>query len=95
VLVTTDPVRARVEIWKHLDGYLELVPGPDRHVELRGRVKQNSLLVGQEAVGRFSPGFGCGGWTCRMLHDADYVLDRPCATLTCGHHSSIRTSSGT
>lgn len=27
-LVTQDPVRARVEIWKHLDGDLELVPGP-------------------------------------------------------------------
>lgn len=61
-LVTQDPVRARVEIRKHLDGDLELVPGTDRQIELRGRVKQNSLLVAQEAVGRFSPGFGCGGW---------------------------------
>jgi DNA invertase Pin-like site-specific DNA recombinase len=65
-LVTQDPVRARVEIRKHLDGDLELVPlaaeGTERRIELRGRVKPNSLLVAQEAVGGFSPGFGCGGW---------------------------------
>ena len=60
-LVTQDPVRARVEIRKHLDGDLELVPGPERQIELRGRVKPTSLLVAQEAVGGFSPGFGCGG----------------------------------
>jgi hypothetical protein len=39
-----------------LEGDLELVPiatdGGARHVELRGRVKPNSLLVAQEAVGR-------------------------------------------
>lgn len=52
-------VRARVEIRKHLEGDLELVPGPDRHVELRGRVKQNRLLVAQEAGG-FSPGLVAG-----------------------------------
>jgi hypothetical protein len=61
-LIATDPVRARVEIRKHLDGDLELVPGPERQIELRGRVKPNSLLVAQEAAGGFSPGFGCGGW---------------------------------
>ncbi|MGH7358846.1 MAG: recombinase family protein, partial [Candidatus Rokuibacteriota bacterium] len=59
-LVATDPVRARTEIRKHLEGDLELVPGPE--LALRGRVKPNSLLVAQEAVGPFSPGFGCGGW---------------------------------
>ena len=48
-------------IRKHLDGDLELLPGLDRHVELRSRVKPNSLLVTQEAVGAFSPSFGCGG----------------------------------
>jgi site-specific DNA recombinase len=73
-LVTQDPVRARVEIRKHLDGGLELIPGADRQIELRGRVKPNSLLVAQEAVGGFSPGFGCGGWICRMLHGLDDVL---------------------
>jgi hypothetical protein len=55
-LIIEDPVRGRLEIRKHLEGDLELVPtatdGGARHVELRGRVKPNSLLVAQEAVGR-------------------------------------------
>jgi DNA invertase Pin-like site-specific DNA recombinase len=63
-LVTQDPVRARVEIRKHLDGDLELVRGPERQIELRGHVKPNSLLVAQEAVGGLSPGVGCGGAPC-------------------------------
>jgi hypothetical protein len=45
----------RLEIRKHSEGDLELVPiatdGGARHVELRGRVKPNSLLVAQETVG--------------------------------------------
>jgi hypothetical protein len=62
MLIATDPARARTEIRKHFDGDLELVPmpteGPGRQVELRGRVKPNSLLVAQEAG---SPTIGCGG----------------------------------
>jgi site-specific DNA recombinase len=53
-LLRTDPARARVEIAKHLDGDLTLVPRPsiasERRVEIRGRVKSNSLLKDQEAV---------------------------------------------
>lgn len=64
-LIATNPGRARVEIRKHLEGDLELVPlpsdGPGRQVELRGRIKPNSLLTptDQEAG---SPTIGCGGW---------------------------------
>jgi DNA invertase Pin-like site-specific DNA recombinase len=53
-LLRTDPARARVEIAKHLDGDLTLLPRPggagERRAEIRGRVKSNSLLEGQEAV---------------------------------------------
>jgi hypothetical protein len=62
-LLRRDPVRARMEIQKHLDGDLELRPLPDesgrRRVELRGRLKHAGLLIAQEAG---SPTIGCGGW---------------------------------
>jgi len=55
-------VRAQAEIRKPFESDLELVPlppeGPRRRVELRGRLKQASLLVAQEAG---SPTIGCGG----------------------------------
>jgi hypothetical protein len=94
-LVGPRPGRARVEIRKHLDGHLELVPGADRHIELRGRVKPNSLLVAQEAVGGFSPGFGCGGALCAVGKQEPPV---PCrgpaaypATLASAHpHVPVR-----
>ena len=77
-LIATDPVRARTEIRKHFDGDLELMPlpsdGPGRWVELRGRLRQASLLTptDQEAG---SPTIGCGGWICKVLHGVEDVLD--------------------
>ena len=54
-LIIKDSVRGRLEIRKHLEGDPELLPiatdSGARHVELRGRVKPNSLLVAQETVG--------------------------------------------
>src|SRR5262249_23118320 len=53
-LMRRDPVRARVEILKHLDGDLVIAPRPsivrERRAEIAGRVKSNSLLSDQEAV---------------------------------------------
>ena len=49
-----DPQRAKVEILKHLDGDLVIVPRPsitgERRAEIRGRAKSDSLLRDQEAV---------------------------------------------
>ena len=49
-----DPVRARTEIAKHLDGDLEIWPNPsgteERRAEVVGRVNGDSLLRDQEAV---------------------------------------------
>ena len=63
-LLAKDPVRARVEIRKHLEGDVELVPlgaeGRRRRVELRGRIKSASLLAPHQEAG--SPTIGCGGW---------------------------------
>jgi site-specific DNA recombinase len=64
-LIAEDPARARVEIRKHFEGDIELVPPPserpDRRVELRGRLKHASLLTptDQEAG---SPTIGWRGW---------------------------------
>jgi hypothetical protein len=53
-LVRQDPVRARTEIAKHLDGDLLIWPKPseagEHRAEIVGRVKANSLLKDQEAV---------------------------------------------
>jgi len=53
-LLSRDPVRARIEILKHLDGDLNIFPSPRvagvRRAEIRGRVKSESLLADQEAV---------------------------------------------
>ncbi len=61
-LLRHDPVRAKVELAKHLDGDLLLTPLPsatrERRAEIRGRAKLNGLLEGQEAVFQY---VGCGG----------------------------------
>jgi predicted PhzF superfamily epimerase YddE/YHI9 len=62
-LLRADPVRAKAELAKHLDGELVLTPLPsaqrERRAEVRGRAKLNGLLEGQEAVLQY---VGCGGW---------------------------------
>ena len=49
-----DPQCAKVEILKHLDGDLVIVPRPsttgERRAEISGRAKSDSLLRDQEAV---------------------------------------------
>lgn len=53
-LLRRDPQRAKVEILKHLDGDLVIVPRPastgERRAEISGRAKADSLLRDQEAV---------------------------------------------
>jgi len=53
-LMRRDPQRAKVEILKHLDGDLVIVPRPsstgERRAEISGRAKSDSLLRDQEAV---------------------------------------------
>ena len=53
-LLRRDPQRAKVEILKHLDGDLVIVPQPsntgERRAEIRGRARSDSLLRDQEAV---------------------------------------------
>ena len=62
-LLRRDPVQAKAELAKHLDGELMLTPlpsvGRDRRAEIRGRAKLDGLLEGQEAVLQY---VGCGGW---------------------------------
>lgn len=75
-LLRQEPVRAKVEPAKHLDGELTLTAllsaGHERRTEIRGRAKLNGLLAGQEALLQY---LGCGGRICRMLHDANHTLD--------------------
>jgi len=53
-LLRRDPRHAKVEILKHLDGDLVIVPRPsspgERRAEISGRAKSDSLLSDQEAV---------------------------------------------
>jgi hypothetical protein len=53
-LLRQDPQRAKIEILKHLDGDLLIVPRPstagERRAETSGRAKTDSLLNCQEAV---------------------------------------------
>jgi len=53
-LLRRDPQRAKVEILKHLDGDLVIVPRPsstgERRAEISSRAKTDSLLRDQEAV---------------------------------------------
>ena len=53
-LLRRDPQRAKVEILKHLDGDLVIVPRPSltgvRRAEISGRARSDSLLASQEAV---------------------------------------------
>jgi ribosome assembly protein YihI (activator of Der GTPase) len=53
-LIREQPVRARIELAKHLDGDLSITPRPslprERRAEITGRVKSDSLLSDQEAV---------------------------------------------
>jgi len=53
-LIREQPIRARIEILKHLDGDLTIAPRPslagERRAEITGRVKSDSLLNDQEAV---------------------------------------------
>jgi hypothetical protein len=62
-LLGSDSQRARSEIRKHLEEDLSLKPlpaiGRKWRVEITARVKQDSLLGGQEAVRAV---VGCGGW---------------------------------
>jgi len=52
-LLRQNPQRAKVEIPKHLDGDLVIVPRPsiagERRAEISGRAKSDSLLRDQEA----------------------------------------------
>jgi len=54
VLIREQPVRARIELVKHLDGDLLITSRPslarERRAEITGRVKSDSLLSDQEAV---------------------------------------------
>ena len=47
-LLRRDPQRAKLEILKHLDGDLEIVPRPslsgERRAEISGRARSDSLL---------------------------------------------------
>ncbi|MBI4571993.1 MAG: recombinase zinc beta ribbon domain-containing protein [candidate division NC10 bacterium] len=53
-LLRQDPAQGKAEIAKHLDGDLTISPLPspagERRAEISGRIKQNSLLMEQEAV---------------------------------------------
>ncbi len=53
-LLRRDPQRAEVEILKHFDGDLVIVPRPsvtsERRAEIRARAESDSLLIDQEAV---------------------------------------------
>jgi hypothetical protein len=53
-LLRRDPQRAKLEILKHLDGDLVIMPRPsitgERRAEISGRAKSDSLLRDQEAV---------------------------------------------
>jgi len=53
-LLRDDPIRARTEIMKHLDGDLTVTPLPteagQQRVEISGMAKPNSLLAGEEAA---------------------------------------------
>ena len=53
-MLRQDPQRAKVEILKHLDGDLLIVPRPsspgERRAEISGRAKSDSLLRSQEPV---------------------------------------------
>jgi hypothetical protein len=53
-LLRQDPQRAKVEILKHLDGDLLIVPRPsspgERRAETSGRARSDSLLRDREAV---------------------------------------------
>ena len=53
-LLRQDPQRAKLEILKHLDGDLVVVPRPsttgERRAEISGRAKSDNLLRDQEAV---------------------------------------------
>jgi len=53
-LLRRDPQRAKVEVLKHLDGDLVIVPKPsttgEQRAEISGRVRSDSLLRDQEAV---------------------------------------------
>jgi hypothetical protein len=66
-LLRRDPVRAKAELVKHLDGELRLTPlpsaGRERRAEIRGRANLNGLLKGQEAVFQY---VGCGGPLCTV-----------------------------
>jgi len=53
-LIGQDLQRAKMEILKHLDGDLEILPLPsivgERRAEMTGRTKIDSLLSDQEAI---------------------------------------------
>ena len=60
-LLRRDPQLAKVEVLKHLDGDLVIVPKPstsgEQRTEISGRARSDSLLRNQEAVCLR----GCGG----------------------------------
>jgi hypothetical protein len=59
-LVHEDPVRARLEFMKHLEGDLAIRPLPaeagQRRAEITGRVKPSSRLAGEPANSSFGLG---------------------------------------
>ena len=75
-LVTQDSVRARVEFRKHLDGDLELVPGVDRQVELRGRVSSTASWLPRRLLAGSRPALvaGAGYAECYTV-PATYWVD--------------------
>ena len=52
-LLKKDPVRAKIEITRHLDGNLVITPLPsplgERRAEISGAVRSDGLLAGEEA----------------------------------------------
>ena len=75
-LLRRDPQRAKVEILKHLDGDLVIVPRPsttgERRAEISGRAKADSLLRDQEAV-CLQVVAGAGFAECYMQPDTFWI----------------------
>jgi hypothetical protein len=75
-VVHEDPVRARLEIMKHLEGDLENPAPPGRGGSAaRGDQRAGETKQPPRRGGGCFPALGCGGWICRVLHDSGNVLD--------------------
>jgi hypothetical protein len=85
-LLRHDPVRAKAELAKHLDGELTLTPLPsverNRRAEIRGRAKLDGLLEGQEALLQY---VGCGGLDMQNATRRRRRTDRPHSAMIHSH----------